>query len=541
MSTPSIGVPSESSPPPVRKDIKQPKTEAEEKMLTAISQFPFGGGTTTEKGTIGVAETIKGKTVEEWDKERVSERRSQELVYSNVIKRLPDNIKKRIRKFSEDIPRGRMDESVKKVRDMPWDPENPMFHSNIHYYYALEALRRGEITQHQFGTLMLFKEELDNQKAIEITPEVIPIFDTNGSPNKEALDLIEQGMYPPPDSFEKAWDIEAYEQEKKKHKPYLDENQSKAFFEFLSKTPKSEQQFLLVPEDYMNKEDSEEYNKTVPATVSMAIQYQIGFNVFGRVLIKNEETGKHELYRIIPSVGMMQAFLDAIKGKRTIYLDIVLGPCTGDDLDEDTRSKTRKVGVHFDGCRQSSEADRYPALGNDFPLHDGYHAWRALWIPDEHKLEFSKAGHLLDDLQSKPGPNYLRESFFDMEFDKYYPEDTPTYPEALIMAYGMHEPVKYVDQHIFWYSLAQKCEIAKAQVEGFPDDDMQTVYTRFVKYFAIDEKGKDSGITGEGLESLGGEISQHSSESDKVNSKILDSLTKMHKIYLDLKQKKVTS
>jgi hypothetical protein len=246
-------------------------------------------------------------------------------------------------------------------------------------FYALEALRQGKISPHQFGTLQLFwsacgywNRTIDNQFVFKI-----PIFLADGSINPQAKELIQQTV-----SSSKS--IEMTEE-------------MTEFFEEMKKQPRSEQFFLLIPKSH------ESNQPTVLDRIN-----EIGFNVFGRCTRRRVQY----VEEMIPSFGMMQAFLNVKYKEQAITLNPVLGLSSLEDLENLDR---RDVALSFPGVTLPEKADGFLAPAHQFSWHDFYHAYYGSSIPKNHRELFNQLGLIAKDC----GLEKLREFFVDREFKSY--------------------------------------------------------------------------------------------------------------------------
>ncbi len=226
-----------------------------------------------------------------------------------------------------------------------WDHE--IFQDENYPYYALEAVGLEEGDKHklsrgQFATLMSFwKTSQDFQV------RSIPLFNTNGSINEEARKIIKQ-------TLRLASQDPIY---------FLSDEQIEQFFEEMSKLPKSEQQFFIVP-----KIESKE-------VTALKVIYELGINIFAHFFEKSQEK------RMIPSFGMMQAYLNVKYEQDAVEMMPFIGLSSIDDIRENGLKGERDFAIHFPGVSLPEKADDVQALGFDFSYHDFYHSLVASSAP----------------------------------------------------------------------------------------------------------------------------------------------------------------
>ncbi|MBS0615477.1 MAG: hypothetical protein JSR58_02875 [Verrucomicrobia bacterium] len=251
--------------------------------------------------------------------------------------------------------------------------------------------------------------------------ETIPLFQ-NDQVNPLAEPLLKETFKRSIDNFE-----------------YLEGNKYVKFLEQMRQLPKSEQQFLLVP-DIQKAEDQ---------TVSQAIKKNAHFNVFNRT------PHKGQTMRIVPSVGMMQAFLNAqydepVKITPRLYLSSI------EQIREcgltDTRDMMTSVPSKYKSNRCPDKADGYLAPWYDFAYHDFYHAHvcsaigkayrRAGIAASDALMEFSRTMLPPTDRQ---GLEELAIAFIDMEYPAFIPKRQASAPpeqlfwEAINEQFNIHE------------------------------------------------------------------------------------------------------
>lgn len=207
-------------------------------------------------------------------------------------------------------------------------------------FYALKALELGMIDKYQFGTIMLRWSIGEYHQGFE-QMEIYSLFLENGQVNPNTFEVIKLTF---PENF--------------------NEQQTLEFLEEMKKVPPSEQFFFIVP-DIQNS-----------ISVSQAIN-ALGINTFCRLegLLQSNK-------RIIPSLSMMQAFLNVKYGQNAVKINPVLGISSFNDM---RKVDARDMALHFPGTSLPSEADGLPAPWYDFSFHDFYHAIVVSSIPTAYR------------------------------------------------------------------------------------------------------------------------------------------------------------
>jgi hypothetical protein len=186
--------------------------------------------------------------------------------------------------------------------------------------------------------------------------------------------------------------------------------------ENVRKLPASEQRFLLVPDIQVRPSSY----KLSASTISQSIK-QGGINVFNRVNLHGKEM------RIVPSIGMEQAFLDAqydqpVTIKPRIYLS------TDMQIRECGLTNSRDMMMSFpDGMgdnRCPKTADTLDAPWYDFSYHDFYHAIVASAIGEQFRSTGIVASDVTFEYAKKSSSENqeiqrLGTRFLDMEYRQF--------------------------------------------------------------------------------------------------------------------------
>lgn len=299
------------------------------------------------------------------------------------------------------------------------DWNHPIFqNSELFPYYGLAALKNNKLTISQFATLMGYWSILQHHEAKDI--KVVKLFNEDGTPNEEAKQMIETTLHLYPQSKPLIQNMPMKEN-------FLDKNQLDQFFAEMKKLPKSEQQFFVIP-DIQNppKTGLDELTYlanmlTDKITISQEINYTPGINILNR--IKDGEENK----RIIPSLGMMQNFLNVCFGENAVTMKPKIGLGLVEDIENNGLTMTREFSIPFPGVDYPKMADYFQAKQEyDFMWHDFYHAIIASHIPANHQKAFILIAKIVKDLPSRGMPeefkeyqNELYHRIIDMEHEPF--------------------------------------------------------------------------------------------------------------------------
>lgn len=259
-------------------------------------------------------------------------------------------------RYDEMIARLKSDEKallIDKVEKLPAKEENilrlcfALNNNTTHFsdeiftnfnisYYALEAFRLGRIDEFQFGTIQLFWSIGQYHQDYDLM-SVHSLFSKDGKYNSNILDLLFESLAI-----------------KRSNRHFLTKLQFIEFIEEMKNFPYSERCFFLVPDLQISSK---------PRTVSQELKKlkMTVFNRFGKM-------------RIIPTVSMMQAFLNVKFGKQAMRINPVLGLST---LKQLRRYNKRDMAFPFPGVWLPENADNFPAPWYDITYHDFYHIFTA--------------------------------------------------------------------------------------------------------------------------------------------------------------------
>jgi hypothetical protein len=268
-------------------------------------------------------------------------------------------------------------------------------------HIALETLRRGLLDskqgQIQVATLLNFWSALQyhgDSKTLTTVSVFAP----------EAAALIKETLLNSCDT---------------KTEPFLNGDLFALFLEKLKAFPLSEQRFLLVDDLQGNLTSHPENPYT--ATVSQALKVT-GVNVFNRVISKK--------LRIIPSAGMMQAFLDAQYGDNAVKIKPRISLSTTSHIYDTRLTDTNDLMFSTPGedgnSRCPEKADGYLAPWYDFPYHDFYHAICSSAVGKTYRKVGILASNLIRSYakiapsHDQKGLHQLAFNFVDMEYPAFH-------------------------------------------------------------------------------------------------------------------------
>lgn len=352
----------------------------------------------------------------------------------------------------------------------PWDPRAPIFYNELFPLYALHALGMGHITQMQFGTLMIFQNA---QKSYGHT-ETVPLYYKKLSILVDPSALF--GIFFPG----------------KKEEAWLTKEQQDEWLRKVTLLPKSEQQFLLV--------------RNAPfdlGSVSAAVN-RVGFKIFSH--------GGN--IRIIPSVGMMQAFVDVVHGENAPQVNPVLGHSTVEDVRKSALANKRDLAVPFPGAPLPDKADGYLAKGHDFIFHDFFHIGMASAIPFQHRMLAVELADQFNKFRHRKGVGKYYFSLLDMEFHSYRPDSPRTKSLSLNARF-------WIDQIIQLTFLSSVNHITK--------ENCQFVARKIVFHVAVQEMGSKRGVDASGFYDAEKEIAHSSISSEKQRFGVITALSAMQR------------
>ncbi len=304
-------------------------------------------------------------------------------------------------------------------------------------HIALEALRRGLLDpthgQKQVATILSFWSALQYHQDPAVL-QILSVFDHTPT-IKETFKH----------SFIKEMD------------PFLEGDKFDLFIKKMQDLPLSEQHFLLVPD--IQGDDSiativrANGGNPYKASISQATKAS-GVNVFNRV----NDHGTP--MRIIPSAGMMQAFLEAQYGEDAVEIKPRVYLSTLRHIYDNRLTDTCDMMIPTPDAegknRCPSTADGFQAPWYDFFYHDFYHAILTSAVGRTYRKAAIVASDVIRayaktaPVQDQKGLNQLAVSLIDMDF-------------ALFHHYLVKPPHRS-RAHTFWLTITQQISIQKIKV-----------------------------------------------------------------------------
>jgi hypothetical protein len=323
------------------------------------------------------------------------------LVYHEVTRRVKnlDQLEEKIRGLSD--LENNIQNLVQAMEKKDWQAS--IFKNEDYPFYLLAALKNGKVTAQQFGTVMFYWSANQYHQNNEI--QAIPIF-IDGQRNAIAEKYIIQTLTTT--NFKDS-QIQIF--------TFLNPQQIDDLFNSLKELPASEQQLFVVPDIQGIFKNSKERIESKNSTISQIIVYNTGINVFDRLFDDSTDS----TLRMLPSVGLMQTFLNVMGGANAVKINPVLGLSSIQDIRLNGLQATRDMAFQFPGIALPKEADNYNAPHYDFPYHDLYHNILCSLLSDESRKKSIFFADAIDTylkkngLTENEGGQYYHFKFIDME------------------------------------------------------------------------------------------------------------------------------
>lgn len=240
---------------------------------------------------------------------------------------------------------------------------------------GLKAFQRGDITMHQFATLITCWSLMIDFPDSHIHTQ--SLFDGEGSIDKQANKMIQDTLVYRGEEFIHSSDTEK--------RMFLQGDQLELFFQKMKIQPESEKVFFFVTMNPYNwsKPVHEVYLEmfSKKRTVMEHIAAYLGINVFHQVTLDSTT------YRMVPSFSMMQGFVDVQGSSDAVKLTPVIGLSSVEDMMMNIKMQTRDVALPFPGVKLPQEADKIRApYAVEFIGHDFFHCIIASEIPRKLRL-----------------------------------------------------------------------------------------------------------------------------------------------------------
>ncbi len=215
-----------------------------------------------------------------------------------------------------------------------WDAE--ILENDECPYYALEAVRVGELGVKEFATYQVFWQ-MHQSHWNKSSIERVPLFQADGSIHPTARAAIRHTM------------------RLVNHKIYLlTDQQINLLFERMRRWPKCHQVIWIVPDIQGNSS----------LTISKAIHDQTNLNVFSRL---------PGCKRMIVPPYLVQTYLYLKYGVNAVEMNFVLGKSSAEDILSNGLHAKRDVALPHPGVPLPKTAHGFEAPGLDYTIHDEYH------------------------------------------------------------------------------------------------------------------------------------------------------------------------
>jgi hypothetical protein len=321
------------------------------------------------------------------------------------------------------------------------DYSNPWLQDANFDYYVLYAVKTNQLTRHQFGTVMYIKANLkecvayssDNFKYFK---KPIKLF--NGQETSKTARMI----------------LYEHIKENGDEKDYLDMNQLDNFFKLMQDTDlSSEKQFFLIPDnlDYETFKESEMLEPFPSEKIDIVLRINELENIRLLDIVEFSPEQMEEIeqvfgeklqsskMRIVPSLGMMQAFLDVKFSKeQSMKINPVLGLSPVDLFFSAMFDDLRDMGIPFDGEPLPEAVDGYKASPSSFVRHDFYHNLICSIIPRKHRLAALQIASQIKKVNLPEESCKLIDQFWNHIID---------------MEYGIYKEGSFDLDFSFWFSI----------------------------------------------------------------------------------------
>lgn len=300
-------------------------------------------------------------------------------VYEEIVRRATPKERKALEEKLQSLPL--ISENIQilleAIQQGDWDAE--IFQNKDYPNYALEAVRRGQLSTEDYATVMIYWETTQMYPDAKQVKRVA-IFDADGKVNEEAKKLIVATLYDrKPEKY-------LYQS------PLLTPAQLDQLFEKLKKLPKIQQQIWIVPN---GKEQ-----------IMEAIQTPI------LAQISDQEM-------MIAPLGLMQAVLDTAFGKDAVKLNPVHGLSSWGDIRQNHLDQKRDYAIRAPLIELPEEADGNKARGPYFGKHDFFHALLISTVPLAFRQKYVECYDIIQRLYPTIDPD-KGSGFIDMDVPDFF-------------------------------------------------------------------------------------------------------------------------
>lgn len=303
-----------------------------------------------------------------------------ETIFYEIVRRIPEDKRQIIETRLKEVNSSHLASlqvAIANQKNLLADAS--FIHDEMFPFTALQAVRMGEISSLQFGSLMALWGNLETilpkltEQEAHAIPEFVPLFTVDGGKNPRASSLLILCLQPPrtlPNLVVKT-----------------PEEILTGIYDKAIHLPKSEQGFWVV-EDSTRKSVVAQTMQTM--TVTQRIKsFDVKFLAFGA----------HEKCEMIPSFGLQQLFLD-VAFPHAVRINPVIGDSTPIDIRKGSFERYRDIALPFPGNELPKVADEFQAPSAlDFMFHDRYHAVRASRVTPEETAHYVAIGDKLNVMQ----------------------------------------------------------------------------------------------------------------------------------------------
>lgn len=276
-----------------------------------------------------------------------------------------------------------VDESIallaKDISDADWNSAS--INSATMPYVALLAYQNGVMTKPDFVTLMLYWEAR-RQYGEQLTiltpahPEYVKSLKANLT-----LSPIMLAMKKFQISFENRANFQI------KNSYYFSVANFDSFLRTANILPRSQQVIFSVRESIPMMQLPDKNLKIIDVLSGD----NINFIALTRIILTSSifsffPPEKIDAVRLIPSLGLMQTYLNTKFGEHAIAINPVMGVSSVKQIRANGLGKSRDMAFVFPGVKLPDYADYYLARGDDFRVHDFYHAFAASAVPHAHRV-----------------------------------------------------------------------------------------------------------------------------------------------------------
>ena len=295
-------------------------------------------------------------------------------VFNEVVRRIKPDIQINISEKISQVPKSQLEKIVQCCHNpaLILNGYHDFFTSDEFPYVNLRAFRDGKITVNEFATLAslheIYKENRERNKSFSIRFKAL--FDPNGRPNRLAWIAIEETLLKT-NTVSATFKYNIADVIKKMQEKLATACPLEAGF-WRYDMPKLSEQMLKLPEEM---------------TITDAIRK------LGSWALSGDKTQE-----MIPSITMIQAFIDSAYGEEAHRINPVIGVSSPDDIRSGGVGCFRDYAIPFPDVPLPKTADDLFAPGAaDFMRHDRYHLERASLLTNADKDLYIAIGDALQE------------------------------------------------------------------------------------------------------------------------------------------------